>query len=120
MPTAADMAQLGSEIVAGHRTRKRRDRRTAGDRAGREEADQQDDAGCPSRQQDPQGRNRPHAEGAPQRDDARVPGAGQGPPATGAQEHAAQTSHMLGEFQQMDKARQEGAQEHAAQERRRR
>jgi hypothetical protein len=89
MPTAADMAQLGSEIVAGHRTRKRE---IAGLRATvRAEKKQTIKA---------------------MRDVHRANKA-----------HKAETVHtlkalhneMTREFQGLDKARREGAREHAAQ-----
>lgn len=114
MPTAADMAQLGSEIVTGHRTRKRE---IAGLRATvRAEKKQTIKA-----MRDVHRANKAHKAETVHTlkalhnemtrefqglDKARR---------EGAREHAAQTSHMLGELQQMDKARQEATREHAAQ-----
>ena len=114
MPTAADMAQLGSEIVAGHRTRKRE---IAGLKATvRAEKKQTNKA-----MRDVHRANKANKaetvhtlktqHGAMMREFHGLDKARR----EGAREHAAQTGHMLGEFQQMDMARQEATREHAAQ-----
>ena len=114
MPTAADMAQLGSGIVAGHRTRKRE---IAGLRATVRAEKRQ----TIKTMRDVHRANKAHKAETVHTlkalhnemtrefrglDKARR---------EGAREHAAQTSHMLGELQQMDRARQEATREHAAQ-----
>ena len=112
MPTAADMAQLGSEIVAGHRTRKTE---IAGVRATvRAEKKQTIKA-----MRDVHRANNAHkaetvhtlkaVNNEMTREFQGLDKARQ----AATREHAAQTGQMLGELRQMDKARRAATREHA-------
>jgi hypothetical protein len=114
MPTAADMAQLGSEIVDGHRTRRAE---IAELRAVTRAETKQNIKAMRQVHRDNQACKAEvvHTLRALHDEMAREFQGLDKARREGAREHATQTGHMLGEFQGLDKARREGAREHATQ-----
>jgi hypothetical protein len=112
MPTAADMAQLGSEIVDGHRTRRAE---IAELRAVTRAETKQNIKAMRQVHRDNQACKAEvvHTLRALHDEMAREFQGLDKARREGAREHATQTGHMLGEFQEMDRARHDEAKQHA-------